>query len=332
MTHLKNNGIAIVVQTLFAGLFSAIILSNGHLDSPLFYLIAFIICFFGYLACGFFLLRPVRKGPFLSVLAVPVILFIIIILYLLVSGKGIWEIYALYIYTNPIASIYSCCPFSNFDYFSRATALLPNYIILSMFFSPLLMYLGMVLKKHFTKRHQPNDVTESIGFNGRTHLKNNGIALATHVLLTGAVALFLFSFSRTKLTISFNVFLLVVCIIFFIGYLACGFFLLRPVRRNAFYSVLSVSVALVIIYFYSFSPFYTGSGGLYFLTNPIASINSCLPLGLYLTINAEEFIVPNLLLLVEFVPVLTDIFRYGFKKMLHKVQSKKEKKCDIQAV
>lgn len=62
MTHLKNNGIALGVHALLAGIYFAIASAIRPMESSILYLIAFIVCFLGYVACGLFLLRPVKKA------------------------------------------------------------------------------------------------------------------------------------------------------------------------------------------------------------------------------------------------------------------------------
>ena len=73
MTHAKNNAIALGIHILLCGCF---FLLRTFLDKSwfpddvskmLFTLIVVIVCVLGYLACGFFLLRPVERFPFLSV-------------------------------------------------------------------------------------------------------------------------------------------------------------------------------------------------------------------------------------------------------------------------
>ena len=152
MTHLKNNGIALAVHALLAVAFYFLFISDAGIERGKIGGIAgwgiLVFVLFAYIACGFFLLRPVKKNSFLSVIFV--VVAVIIATICVVNYYRTWEsdmgqmLYAV----NPSLLLGGLMNF------------LPRHIggiigsvilLLSPVLPSLLMYLGMVLRRHFEK-------------------------------------------------------------------------------------------------------------------------------------------------------------------------------------
>ena len=163
-----------------------------------------------------------------------------------------------------------------------------------------------------------------------THLKNNGIALAVHALFV--VVFVLLSFSDVRLE-GMTKSIVDIAIYLFCGlaYIAWGFFLLRPVKKNSFLSVISVILAVIIAYI-CVTIHYTwdsGLGGMLFATNPalgsILSVFSFLPDRIF---SGIAFI---LLFLSPLFPSLLIYFGMVLRRFLKKIRLKKSK-CSTQTV
>ncbi len=138
MLYIKNNAVALAAHTLLAAIIFCFMSVHVFLisDSARF-MIIFIICFLGYIACGFFLLRPVDSFSSFSVLSVTITIIILFILTFCGVGDG-----RILLYANPIVSIWYL--FGKFISDSHTTLII---LIFLSFLPPLLMYSGMALKK-----------------------------------------------------------------------------------------------------------------------------------------------------------------------------------------
>lgn len=160
-----------------------------------------------------------------------------------------------------------------------------------------------------------------------THLKNNGIALAVHALLLVSFLVAFLSDSWYEFSVIIRYIISVICLL---AYIVCGFFLLRPVKKNSFLSVISVIIAVMIAYI-CVTVHYTwdsGLGGMLLATNPalcgIVNVFSFLPDRIF------EVIAFVLLFLSPLVPSLLMYSGMVLKRCVRRVKSKKEKNCGIQ--
>ncbi len=156
MTHVKNNVIAFVVHILLCGCLSLLYTFLDDSCFPddaskmLFAMILIIVCVAWYLACGFFLLRPVERFPFLSVSGLAVLIIIADII--IVNQEqyrcgGYGE--ALFL-TNPVICIMNLISFMGIP--SIVLQIIGLVVLLlGPLFPSLLMFLGMFLRKEFRK-------------------------------------------------------------------------------------------------------------------------------------------------------------------------------------
>lgn len=158
MTHAKNNAIALGIHILLCGCF---FLLRTFLDKSwfpddvskmLFTLIVVIVCVLGYLVCGFFLLRPVERFPFLSVSSLAVLIVIVDIIIITVNQEqyrcgGYGE--ALFL-TNPVICIMNLISFTGIP-----SIILQMIGLVVLFLGPLfpslIMYFGMMLQDRFRR-------------------------------------------------------------------------------------------------------------------------------------------------------------------------------------
>ena len=85
------------------------------------------------------------------------------------------------------------------------------------------------------------------------YLKNNGIALAIHIYL--GFIFYLLRFWKFSDRMSSTAANLLILVVYSIIYVVFGFFMLRPVEKFRFLSLVSVPVVLTALYLYlSFSP------------------------------------------------------------------------------
>ena len=158
------------------------------------------------------------------------------------------------------------------------------------------------------------------------HLKNNGIALVVHALL--AVAFYFLAFPDIKFREISWIFLVFI----FLAYIACGFFLLKPVKKS-FLSVLSVIIAViiasvcVIIYYETWE---SDMSDMLFVVNPPLSygilINS-IPMGRV----ANDVINVITIFLSPLFPSLLMYLGMVLRRCFNRLKGKKEKNCDVQA-
>lgn len=155
MTHVQNNAIALGVHILLCGCFSLLYtFLDGYFPYDesimLAVLLTVIVCILGYLACGFFLFRPVERFPFLSVSSLTVLIVIVDII--IVNQEqyrcgGYGE--ALFL-TNPVICIMNLLSFTGIP-----SIILQMIGLVVLFLGPLfpslLLFLGMFLRKKFRK-------------------------------------------------------------------------------------------------------------------------------------------------------------------------------------
>lgn len=141
MTHIKNNAIALGVHILLCG--CLYLLLYGVLSDfypKITFYSCLILSILADIACGFFLLKPVNKHCALSLLSVP-----ISIVTLLISLSLCNQDYILLACFHPIGMI-------PMGLANREIPNLPFLLyVVALFFPPLLMWAGMVLKKKFRK-------------------------------------------------------------------------------------------------------------------------------------------------------------------------------------
>ena len=156
MTHLKNNAIALAVQTVFCLCFSLLYLSPGAIYSQsdanriLIFIAIVIVCILVYTACGFFLLRPSGTHPFLSAGGLAIFIVILHIIMLTQYYSNGYEFWDAFIIANP--SICILAPLFLMDIPYTLTSYFALAVLFLAFLTPsLLIYLGMFLRKKFRK-------------------------------------------------------------------------------------------------------------------------------------------------------------------------------------
>ena len=166
MTHVKNNAVALGVHILLCGCFSLLytFLDDScfpnNVSKMLFTLIIVIVCVLGYFACGFFLLRPVERFPFLSVSSLAVLIVVVNIIIVnqeQYRGWGYGEALAL---TNPTLYIAGyIAGFASLTGIPFAVLQIISLIVLLLgpLFPSLLIFLGMFLGKKFRKAKAQED-------------------------------------------------------------------------------------------------------------------------------------------------------------------------------
>lgn len=204
---------------------------------------------------------------------------------------------------------------------------MPMFIFVSAFFPPLLMYLGMTLKRCFKKTSEKK--AKNTG-EWKTYLRNNGIALGVHILVIGVLFLTFFFIRRGNMVVSGAALSWCLFAFFLIAYVASGFFLLKPAKRNSFYSVLSVVIVLAGLLIYMVL-FQKGVGILFIYMNPILLGYNLLEVWRWFSITAEELLLPNMMLFSVFLPSLLMYLGLVLKKCYMKLKRKKGNNGNIQA-
>ncbi len=140
MTHVKNNAIALGVHILLCGCLYLVYIYFGDVYPKITFYSCPIIGILADIACGFFLLKPVDKHCALSLISVP-----IAIVTLLFSLSFCNQDYILLACFHPLGMI-------PMGLANRGIPNLPFLLyVVMLFFPPLLMWAGMVLKKKFRK-------------------------------------------------------------------------------------------------------------------------------------------------------------------------------------
>ncbi len=299
MKHFINNGIALGVQVVLAGSFSFLVHSDfSFIKNAPFYWITFLFCVLIYVTCGIFLLRPVKKSPVLSVLSLIIVSIGSLAICFACNTEEITgsmhthmgEAFWAYMNTNPIAALHYIIDSSSIFDFDEF------YLFATMFLPSSLMILGMVLRKCFQKDKKDKPVKESskVSF----YLANNGIAVAAHILLLVLVYGILIV-ERGLSSRNEEPFYWIALLVTTVGYLLCGFFLLRPVKRFSFLSVSFLPLAIVSVMIYASMMEVEGHVNLlFYLPNwyGFVAASAVGSLTRFLTYSVSDFILPNLLI------------------------------------